>query len=169
VVPEGWVALGAVLSARGNKGEVLVELLTASPDRFREASPLEWLGANGKRRTLVVDDVWMHQKRVVLHFEGVDSISDAEALRGGDLCIPLARRREPNPGEVFLSDWIGMELVDEGGRSLGRIRDWYEQGELAWLEIEPGAQLVPYVREFFLSVDPGARRVIARLPEGLLE
>ncbi len=169
MVPEGWVTLGTVIQTRGNKGEVIVELLTSSPERLREAGPLEWFHDSAASRTLTVDHVWSHQGRTILHFAGVDDIGAAELLRGGDLCIPLAKRRPLAAGEVFLSDWIGLDLVDESGQVLGQIRDWYEQGDLAWIEIQPGAQLVPYVKEFFLNVDPVAKRVTARLPEGLLD
>jgi 16S rRNA processing protein RimM len=169
VVPAGWVALGTVISTRGNKGEVVVELLTSGVERFLEVKRLHWFAEGKPERELEAAHAWMHQGKTVLQFAGVASINDAEALRGGDLCIPLADRRILAPGEIFVSDWIGMDLVDEAGSSLGRVSNWFEEGELAWLELQPGGQLVPYVREFFLSVDAKAKRITARLPEGLLE
>ncbi len=169
MVPAGWVALGTVISTRGNKGEVVVELLTSGAQRFLDVKRVHWFAEGKPERELEVTNAWSHQGKTVLHFAGVATINDAEALRGGDLCIPLAERRALAPGEIFVSDWIGMDLVDEAGRVLGRVGNWFEEGEQAWLEIQPGAQLVPYVREFFLNVDAEAKRITTRLPEGLLE
>lgn len=104
-----------------------------------------------------------------MQFAGVTTINEAESLRGGDLCVPFSQRRALAAGEIFLSDWIGLDLVDEAGRVLGRVSNWYEEGEQSWLEVQPGSQLVPYVKEFFLNVDSAAKRITARLPEGLLE
>lgn len=169
MVPEGWVTLGTVLSTRGNKGEVIVDLLTTGPQRFLDVGRLHWFAEAKPGRELEVIQAWSHQGRTVLQFAGVNSISEAQALRGGDLCIPLAQRRSLAPGEIFASDWIGLELVDEAGQALGRVSNWFEEGKQAWLEIQPGSQLVPYVREFFLSVDTETKRIVARLPEGLLD
>lgn len=169
MVPDGWVTLGTVLSTRGNKGEVVVELLTSGPERFLAAGRLRWIADGKAERELDVVHAWNHQGRTVLQFAGIASISEAEALKGGDLCVPLSQRRELAPGEIFLSDWIGLDLVDEAGRPLGKVSNWYEEGELTWLELQPGEQLIPYVREFFLHVDLEAKRITARLPEGLLD
>ncbi len=169
MVPEGWASLGLVQRTRGNKGEVVVELLTQSPDRFRELSGVSWHGSLGEARPLEIEDVWQHQNATILKFKGVDSISDAEALRGGDLCIPLSQRRPLAAGEVFLDDLVGMMLVDEQGQVIAPVRSWYEEGDQVWLELAPHGDLVPYVREFFLHIDSVAKRITTRLPEGLLE
>lgn len=169
MVPEGWVTLGSVLSTRGNKGEVVIDLLTSGPQRFLEVKKLHWFAEGKPERELEVVNAWNHQGRTVLQFAGVSTINEAESLRGGDLCLPLSQRRALAAGEIFLSDWIGLDLVDEAGRVLGRVSNWYEEGEQSWLEVQPGSQLVPYVKEFFLNVDSAAKRITARLPEGLLE
>lgn len=169
MVPEGWVTLGVVLSTRGNKGEVIIDLLTSGPQRFLEVKKLHWCAEGKPERELEVVNAWNHQGRTVLQFAGVANINDAENLRGGDLCVPLSQRRALAAGEIFLSDWIGLDLVDEAGRVLGRVSNWYEEGEQSWLEVQPGSQLVPYVKDFFLNVDSAAKRITARLPEGLLE
>lgn len=169
MVPEGWVTLGTVLSTRGNKGEVVVELMTTGPRRFLEVGRLHWFAEGKPERLLEVIHAWSHQGRTILQFAGVSTISEAETLRGGDVCIPLAQRRSLAPCEIFLSDWIGLDLVDEAGAKLGQVSNWFEEGDQTWLEIQPGSQLVPYVRDFFLNVDIEAKRITARLPEGLLE
>lgn len=169
MVPAGWVALGTVLSTRGNKGEVIVELLTNSAQRFLDVKTVHWFAEGQAERVLEVKSAWVHQGRTILGFAGLSSISEAETLRGGDLCIPLAQRRGLAPGEVFLSDWLGCEIVDPQGAVLGRVSNWFEDGEQTWLELQPGSRLVPFVKEFFLIVDTEARRIVASLPEGLLD
>ncbi|GAB4363960.1 MAG: ribosome maturation factor RimM [Bryobacter sp.] len=169
MVPSGWITLGTVLRTRGNRGEVVVDLLTSSVERFRGVSGLVWFHDQAPERLLEVEDAWLHDGKCVLRFAGVDSISAAEELRGGDLCIPLSQRRPLAEGETFLSDWVGVELFDEAGQRLAQVADWYEEGNQVWFRLEPGAVLLPYAKEFFVAVDFAAKRATARLPEGLLE
>lgn len=169
MVPPGWITLGTVLRTRGNRGEVNVELLTSSIERFREVGSLTWFHPQSPERRLTVADAWLHDGKAVLRFEGIQTISEAEALLGGDLCIPLEQRRPPQPGETFLSDWMGLRLTNEAGQPLGVIEDWYEEGDQVWFRLEPGGHLIPYAKEFFVAVDFAARHAVAKLPEGLLE
>src|SRR5580704_3516885 len=47
---------------------------------------------------------WLHKGGIVLHFQGVDSISAAEALAGLYVAIPRAERTPLADGETYISD-----------------------------------------------------------------
>ena len=57
-------------------------------------------------------EVWEHAGALVFKFQGVDSIHDAEKLRGAEVQVPPAERVELEPGEYFHSDLIGCEVRD---------------------------------------------------------
>ena len=98
---------------QGRKGEVFAEILTDFPKSFAERQRL-WLlgdssGAGAQSYTLrdraaeesalpspreyQLKHHWLHKGGVVLHFAGVDSISDAEALAGQIVAIPREEAR----------------------------------------------------------------------------
>lgn len=170
MVPDGWLTLATVLKPRGNKGEVLVNLLTTDIERLREVGHVTTFNAASPGgRQLEVEDVWMHQDKAIAKFTGIDSINDAETLRGLDLCIPLSERRKPKAGEVFLSDLIGCRIFDKQDVLLGTVLDVYEQGPQVWLQLDTNNALVPWVPDFFPELDIPNKKLVADLPEGLLE
>lgn len=170
MVPEGWLTLATVLKPRGNKGEVIVDLLTSSIDRLREVPLVSVFASPGHPpREFTIESAWLHQDKAVVKLSGIDSISAAETLKGVDLCIPLSQRRAPRPGEVFFSDLIGCQVFDKANLLLGAVRDIYEEGEQAWLVLDSHDVLIPWVPAFFPVQDLANKRLVSDLPEGLLE
>jgi 16S rRNA processing protein RimM len=109
---------------------------------------------------------------VRLALEGVRDRDAAEALRG------LLVLGEPShldvlpPGDHYWYELVGCDVVDEGGRRLGRIRELWDTGahDVLVIEREGGADLlVPAVDEWLHEVDPEARQVVIHLLPGLLE
>ncbi len=60
------------------------------PDRFHQGMRLWALPKDGDapRRALEIEELWPHKGHLVLKFEGVDSISEAETLIGCELQVP---------------------------------------------------------------------------------
>jgi 16S rRNA processing protein RimM len=173
MVPQGWLALGTVVRTRGNKGEVIVHLLTNSVERFLEVGKVAVFAAPDQKRELHVEQAWDHQGSAVVRFREVTSITEAEVLRGQDLVIPREQRRQPGEDEVFFSDLIGCDIFRPSGELLATVRDVYEDADRVWLaassEQVAGEILIPWERAYFPSIDVEKRRLVAELPEGLLE
>jgi len=55
-------------------------------------------------------------------FAGIDSISDAEAMIGCELQVPLAERAELEPGWAYVSDLVGCTVFD-GDHEIGQVHD----------------------------------------------
>lgn len=111
--------------------------------------------------------------RLIFKFEGVDSIDQAEPWRGADVQIPLSERLPPPPGEVYLADLIGCEVVERAGAEpIGRVAAWIELPGGILLEVDTGAGgeiLVPFAASICREVDPAAGRIVVELPDGLKE
>jgi 16S rRNA processing protein RimM len=129
------------------------------------------LGDDDSRRDLKIEDAWPHKEWLVLKFAGIDSISDAEALVGSELQVPLGERAELEPGAAYVSDLVGCALFDHG-REIGVVSDVrFGAGEAPLLVIGSGKQEfeIPYAQEFLVRVDLEHKRIEMNLPEGLLE
>lgn len=183
---EAWVWLARIRRAQGRKGEVLAEVLTDFPEKFAERKRM-WLlsgagtGAPEGAREVELISHWMHKAGqtgdVVLHFAGVNSISEAETLRGLVVAIPRSERAVLGEDEVYVGDLIGCRVVDVGSgteRALGVIEDVdREAGPVALLVVKAEAGgdeiLVPFAKAYLRRIDLENKRVEMTLPEGLVE
>jgi 16S rRNA processing protein RimM len=156
---------------QGRRGEVLVEPLSDVSDRFRVGLKLLALGGNEARHELHVEEVWPHKNRLVLKFAGVDSISDAETLVGGELQVPRGERAQLEPGWTYVSDLVGCVVFDHD-RAIGRVEDVrFGAGEAPLLIVSAGKKQheIPYAEAYLQSTDLGRKEMRMLLPEGMLE
>jgi 16S rRNA processing protein RimM len=167
-----FITLALVSKTQGRRGEVAVELHTDVPDRFREGMRLWALLKTGERREVTVEDLWPHKGFLVLKFEGIETISDAEPLVGAELQLPRSERAPLEPGWTYLSDLIGCTVFD-GEREIGPIEDvQFGAGEAPLLIVPGGAKLpyeIPFAEAYLERVDLERKQVRMRLPEGLLD
>jgi len=187
-----FVAVARILRARGNKGEVAAELLTDFPERLPAIKEMFLRAESGARRAVVLREFWVdrnHPGKAVFHFEGIDSIDDAEKLRGLEVQIPFEQRAEVPSGSFFVTDLIGCSVFEiaataspmssspcslaEAPRLLGKVRDVYFPGEgrpgtpLLAVDTSRGEVLVPLAEDICTMIEITARRIEVKLPEGL--
>jgi 16S rRNA processing protein RimM len=169
-----WVIVAKIVRPRGLRGEAIAELLTDFPERFAGRKRLFLLGAASAPRPIELERHWLHQGRIVLKFAGIDSIDDAETLRGLDVAIPKAERAPLEDGTIYIADLIGCALIDSHTKTeVGQITEVdRESSAAALLVVRTSAKqeaLVPFAKAFQPTFDPTARTLTMDLPEGLLE
>jgi len=178
-----WAWLALIRRTQGRRGEVFADLLTDFPEKFNERRNLWLMAGDGTAKPAApalphaVELVahWPHKGGVVLHFAGVDSISDAEALIGLAVAIPREQRVALGADEAYIGDLIGCVVVDVAGAEpveVGAIEDVeLSAGPVAILEVrsERGQVLVPFAKSYLRRIDLDGRRVEMALPEGLLD
>jgi 16S rRNA processing protein RimM len=171
--PEQWVCLAHIRRTQGRKGEVFADILTDFPEKFADRRKLWLVADEGLARQVDLAHHWLHKGGIVLHFDGIDSISAAEALIGSFVAIPLADRAPLAENEAYISDLVGCTLVDVAGPApvdVGTIEDVDRTAGPAPLLIVRGAHgeiLVPFAGSYLRKIDLAARRVEMALPEGL--
>jgi 16S rRNA processing protein RimM len=169
------VLLARLLRPQGRHGELLAEILTDFPERFAERQHVLLLGTlAGEPRPMELERHWLHKGGVVLKFKGVDSINEAEPLRGAHVAVP-AEERVALEDAFYIGDLIDCRLVDEAGDTaaeIGRIVDVQREpvsADLLVVESNDGRELlVPFAKAYLVRVDVAAREVVMRLPQGLL-
>jgi 16S rRNA processing protein RimM len=188
------VLVARILRARGNKGEVAVELLTDFPERLTKLKDVYIGPAGGKMepRQVALKNCWLsqnHRGQAVFHFQGVNSISEAEKYRGMEILLPFEQRVTIPAGQYFVSDLIGCSVFEnsvatpvvasspcspgEAPSLLGTVRDVQIPGEdfpgtpLLEVETSQGDLLIPLAVDICTRIDTVARRIDVVLPEGL--
>jgi len=186
------VTVARILRPRGNKGEVAAELLTDFPERLAQQKEFSLTSNSSSPRQVALRSFWIdrnHPGMCVFHFEGINSIDEAEKLRGLDIGIPWQQRAELPAGSYFVSDLIGCSVFElpsapsvvasspcslaEAPVLLGQIRDVYFPGEgqpgtpLLAVQTTPGELLIPLAQDICKKIDTIGRRIEVLLPEGL--
>lgn len=169
-----WIAIALLTSPRGIRGEIQAVPFSDNAERFQSLKYVFLFGAEGmdaEPLRLEVESVWEHRGRAIFKFRGIDTIPDAERLRGKEVRIPLEERPALPQGEYYQSDLVGCEVVERAtGELVGQVKGWQECGGPALLEIA-GADgkeiLVPFAGSICVEIDTAARRIRVDLPEGL--
>jgi 16S rRNA processing protein RimM len=119
---------------------------------------------------------WPHKGGIVLHFAGVDSISDAETLSGLIVAIPQEERAPLGDDEMYVGDMIGCTVFDvakpDQPVAVGEIEDVDRStGPVAMLIVRgaSGEVLIPFAKSFLRKIDVAAKRIEMALPEGLVD
>ena len=160
---DGWVTIALLGKPRGNRGELTAVPLSNKPERFETLKEVFLFGSGARYE---VESTWFHNGSLIFKFNGVDSISEAEPLRGAEVRVPITERVSLEPGEYFQSDLIGCDVVDRRtGEPIGRVTDWDDGGGSGLLVV--GDLLIPFTRSICVEIDPGGRRIAVELPEGL--
>jgi 16S rRNA processing protein RimM len=160
------VAVGRLVGTFGLRGE-----LRCRPGSFGEealgAGRSYALAPEGDERHLQCVGVRRHHDRLLLSFEGVDTPEAARELIGAELFADRAAI-ELGRDEYFDADLIGLRLLDEAGKELGRVVGVEHYPAQDCLVVDPGRALVPLAKAFVRAIDLRARTVVMALPEGLL-
>jgi 16S rRNA processing protein RimM len=171
-----WVVIARLLRTRGRRGELSAISLSSHPERFEQLREVVLFGAEGfpdEPRSFTVEEIWDHGARLIFKFEGVETISDAETLRGAEVRVPASERFALPPGEYYHSDLVGCEVVDIAfQKRIGRVEEFLEQGGNGLLRVIDEREqevLIPFRKEICVRIDVDSKTISVDLPEGLLE
>ena len=115
-----------------------------------------------------------------LKFAGVDNISAAELLTSFDVVLPLSERIPLEDGAFYVSDLTGC-TVSDGETDLGTVIDVHFPSSTDGKRLEDAAPIlvlqrangdevmVPFAKEFLQTPDLANKRLLMRLPKGLVE
>jgi 16S rRNA processing protein RimM len=126
-----------------------------------------WLrGSDGGWKAYAVSGARAHSGTVVAALEGIADPETAATIKGRDVAVPRSALPTLRPGEVYLADVVGLDVVDAAGRPLGRVVAMEDYGAHPVMRVRrekrdgAGAEsLVPFVEPILRSVDLAGRRI----------
>ena len=195
-----FITVARLLKPRGNKGELAAQLLTDFPERLTKLKEVFLSDPKTKSepRKVAVQNCWLsqnHKGQAVFHFENIDSINDAEKLRGQDVLLPIEQRVTLPAGVYFVADLVGCSVfelpsappplsspacaINEAPVFLGTVTNVEIPGEdfpgtpllvVALAAAQPAGEsemLIPLAEDICTRIDTTAHRIEVALPEGL--
>ena len=167
---EQMLRVGVITSTHGVRGEVKVFPTTDDAKRFKTLKKVILDGREPLE--LSIEHVKFFKNMVILKFEGYDNINDVETWRQRDLLITRDQAVELKEDEYFITDLIGLTVVNEEEAVLGRVKDVLETGanDVYVVELTGGKELLlPAIKDCILNVDLEGGRMKVHVLDGLMD
>jgi 16S rRNA processing protein RimM len=141
------VHIGRVGKPHGLDGSFAVEEASEAPERFIAGAMVY---VEGEPARIVASK--RARGRPVIRL-------DRPAERGSRLSVLRSDLPEPEPDAYYVFDLVGLEVEEEGGRSLGRVEQVSPSPANDVLELDSGL-LLPLVEACVMEVDVEAGRIV---------
>ena len=164
--------LGEIVNTVGLKGEVK---LLPSPDFWPEAlnlANLDVVSGVGVHRRVSVEEFRMKGGTVIIKFNEVSNIDEAEAMVGSTLEVNLGELGvKALPSEILPCQAMGLEVRTMDGMVIGKVSDMLlgSQQNVLIIQGEEKRYLVPFVPEIVIGIDMDEGYLEIDPPEGLLD
>jgi 16S rRNA processing protein RimM len=164
-----FIPVGYVRRAHGIRGDVVVRgLLEDAGERLVASASFDTNEDPPRRLTIL--SVGSAGTDLRIHFRDVDDRNEAEALKGVQLVIDAADRRELSAGEWWPEDLVGCSAIDLSGTVIGEVVEVIfagAQDRLVIVRPDDGRAEVPFVEALVPRVDADAGIVTLDIPDGL--
>lgn len=158
------IVIGKIVAPHGVRGDIRILPLTEKPEQFLELDYL--LLADGRRLTL--KHARFHKRMVLATVAEINSMNEAELLRGQEVLINAEDLPELEEGQFYVADLIGLPVYDEQGAQIGIFKDALTTGSNdVYVIAVPGAKdiLLPALKIYVKEINPAEKRIVVTLPE----
>ena len=102
-----------------------------------------------------VEQVKEHSGTLLAKLKGLESREAALKLKGSTVYVRREAMPAPEEGHYYLADLVGLEVVNEQGVVLGKVRRWMFNGAQDVMEVAGNGKvrLMPWVPEVVKNVD----------------
>ena len=165
--------VGKIVNTHSLKGEVKVISSTDfEEERFKKGSKLLITRGNQLIREVIVESYRNHKNFLLVKFEGIDSVEEAEKLKNLQIKIDSDEVGELEENEFYFHQIIGCEVFDENDKNLGEIIDILTPGanDVWVIKGENGKEiLIPYIEDVVKKIDITSKKVNIEVMEGLID
>jgi 16S rRNA processing protein RimM len=162
------VCVGAVIGAKGVRGEVRIKSFTAAPGDIGAYGPVAT--EDGRQFRLKVTG--SAKDIVTAKLDGVADRNAAEALKGTQLYVDRAALPPPEDGSYYHADLIGLAARLTTGEALGEVTAVFNFGAGDMLEVtkpDGEADLIPFPGPAIETVDLAAGTIVIVPLPGLFD
>lgn len=168
---EKLLRVGVITSPHGVRGEVKVFPTTDDAKRFKKLKNVI-LDTGKEQLPLEIEGVKFFKNMVILKFKGYDNINDIERYRQKDLLITREQAVSLKKDEYFITDLMGLAVLDEDGNTIGTLKDVLETGanDVYAVELTSGKELLlPAIKDCILEVNISDGWMKVHVLDGLMD
>lgn len=154
-----YIEAGEIVTTHGVRGEVKVLSWLDSPEMLCEFDRCRISG-----REYVMDSVRVQKTCNLVKLRGVDTMEDAQKLRGKTMEL---YREDISDELIFAAELVDVEVFADGA-SIGRIKEVLDYpGNSVYVVQGEREYLIPAVKEFILSTDLERNQMQVKLLKGM--
>ena len=154
-----YIEAGEIVTTHGVRGEVKVLSWLDSPEMLCEFNRCRISG-----REYVMDAVRVQKTCNLVKLRGVDTMEDAQKLRGKTVEL---YREDISDELIFAAELVDVEVFADGA-SIGRIKEVLDYpGNSVYVVQGEREYLIPAVKEFILSTDLEKNQMQVKLLKGM--
>ncbi|MBE9503184.1 MAG: 16S rRNA processing protein RimM [Proteobacteria bacterium] len=170
-MPENLLLIGIIVKPHGLKGYVKVMSYAESINTYDNLKAIYLKKGDGTIEALHINKVSPGKGLIILGLEGIEDVNRAEELRGLELFIDCNELEEPEEGEYYQQDLLGLNVFTIQGSNLGTIKNIMPTGDYDVLVVRKGKKehLIPAIKDIVREVNLEEKKVIIEPLEGLLE
>ncbi len=154
-----YIEAGEIVTTHGVRGEIKLLSWLDSPEMLCEFDRCRISG-----REYVMDSVRVQKTCNLVKLRGVDTMEDAQKLRGKTMEL---YREDISDELIFASELVDVEVFADGA-SIGRIKEVLDYpGNSVYVVQGEREYLIPAVKEFILSTDLERNQMQVKLLKGM--
>lgn len=168
---QNYFEIGQIVNTFGIKGMVKVNPFTDDISQFEEMKSI-LVDKKGNIVEMQIEEVKYSKNQVLLKLKGIETIEEAEKYRNCYLKLQREKARKLPENTYFIADLIGLEVITDEGKLLGKVEDIYNAGasDIYVIKDELGKQiLLPAIKEVIQKVDLEQEKITVHLIKGLVE
>ncbi len=167
---QGYIECGKIVSTHGVRGQLRVQPWADSPEFLLDFKTL-YLGKEHK--PYFVKSASIHKSLVLIKFENIDTVEDAEMLRGTVVYVARSDIKLPE-GRFLICDLIGCDVFDSATkRRYGKLRDVIAgagANDVWVIKNDNGLEyLVPAIPEVIGEIDITAQKIHISPMKGIFD
>ena len=165
------VCIGRVSKPHGTRGELRIISYSDFPERFKDLQSVLVKTAR-ELKEMRVEGARFHNRQVLLKFEGIDSMDEAERIKGALLMVDEKDVFPLPEGHYYHFQLLGLTVVDNERGELGTLAEIIETGANdVYVVNSPrfGEVLIPVIPQVVLDIDLALRRIQVSLLPGLID
>ncbi|HJN72320.1 MAG TPA: ribosome maturation factor RimM [Myxococcota bacterium] len=156
----GEISLGSVVGVFGRHGELRIHLHDRGSELLHGGMDVTLVDAEGARRAVRIKTRPGTGGRVLAAVGGVTTPEGARDLMGFEIVVEAALLPELEEGIYYHRQLLGLEVVEAGGRALGRLTEIHDSGPVdVWTVVGEATFHVPATSEHVLEVDVASGRI----------
>ena len=167
---EDCFELGYITTLHGLKGDLVLHLDVDFPEDYQGLESV-FVDMNHNLVPFFIDALRLKGNKATISFEDVNSIEEAESLKGKAVFLPLSFLPKLPEGQFYYHEVIGYQVVDQTLGEIGEVL-FFNDGSAQTIMVfdHKGHEvLVPVIDEILLKADHSEKQLQVNLPEGLLD
>lgn len=160
-----YLQIGEIVNTHGIKGELRVLPLSDAPGRFAGLKEIVIEKNDHLKGRMEIENVRYIKNMAVIKMKGIDTLNDAELLKGSFISIHRDNARILGKDEYFICDILGCAVHDDGGQYIGTVKDVIRTGSNDVYVIDcgngEGERMLPALKSVVRSISLKDKKIIA--------